>query len=97
MIFHFKKEVVAKKPKRWYVMSPNVSSLIWKDSFMFPQDETEALKQKIKDAGFGRWLHIEKLNRTSVGWYRNHKIFMYFQSPLDEARFMLWASGGVEV
>jgi hypothetical protein len=97
MIFHFKKEVLTKKPKRWYAMNPAIPSLIWVDSFIYPMDETEALKQSIKNAGFDNWLHTEKLNRTPGGWYRRQNIFMYFQSPIEEARFMLWASGGVEV
>jgi hypothetical protein len=97
MIFHFQKNVLSKKPKRWYAMNPASTSLAWKDSYMWPEDETEALKQTIKNAGFGNWLHTEKLNRTSLGHYRSQKIFMYFQSPIEEARFMLWASGGVEV
>jgi hypothetical protein len=97
MIFHFKKEVLLKKPKRWYAMDPSMQAIVWKDSYLFPNDETEALKQKIKNAGFGNWLHTEKLNRTSYKSYRTQKIFVYFQSPIEEARFMLWASGGVEV
>lgn len=95
MILHFKKGIKSSKLKRWYPITSQ-NSIYEVGWYLHPQ-EFKNLESKLVDAGFLKYMHRENLNRTRYGTYKRVRLFLYFQSPIEEARFMLWASGGVSV
>jgi hypothetical protein len=103
----FKKGYNPKKPKRWYVFYiPSLADDRAETFYEYLHMDGRELVIKLRAAGF----HPSKCrvpspyistrtrkmdDRPYVGG--NYHIFLHFNSHAEEARFIIWASNGIEV
>jgi hypothetical protein len=95
MIVRFKKEMYSDAPNLWYAFSDDntINGIITPLKF-YDKSEADRIVDELRKQEFFDFNFEERMFAEDSFYFC---LYLTFDSELDEDRFIVWASGGVDV